>query len=237
MGIITFNGITSSTYDIQVETPPEYIMPERDYDVIHIPGRNGDIIVDKKSYTNVPRKYNIAVGSHTEAYSEMVNKISEWLHSANGYARLEDTYEPDYYRLAMYSEENEISNIYHQAGRTAITFNCKPQRFLKSGDTKLVRTTAGSIVNPTVQTALPIIEVKGTGSGVLTINGNTITISTIGGSITINSEIQDAYAGSINRNNHIILSAGFPVLNPGSNAISFSGGITSVEVTPRWWTV
>ena len=29
----------------------------------------------------------------------------------------------------------------------------------------------------------------------------------------------------------------FPKLVPGSNTISFSGGITSVEIIPRWWTI
>ena len=27
---------------------------------------------------------------------------------------------------------------------------------------------------------------------------------------------------------------GFPILRPGANAISFDGGITSIEVMPRW---
>lgn len=237
MGIITFNNIDSSFYDIQVESPPEYIMPERDYEVIHIPGRSGDIVIDKKSYKNVPRKYKIAVGSYTEAYDTQVQGISEWLHSASGYARLEDTYDPDVYRMAMYSEENEISNILNQAGRTTITFNCKPQRFLKAGEDVIKITAPGTIQNKTYQTALPIIDVKGTGAGVLTINGNPITIKSIAGNITINSEIKDIYSYTINSNDQVTLSKGFPILTPGDNTIEFSGGITSVEVIPKWWIV
>ena len=237
MGVITFNNIDSSFYNIQVESPPSYIMPERDYEVIHIPGRSGDIVIAKKSYKNVPRPYRIAVGSHTESYDTQVQGISEWLHSASGYARLEDTYEPDVYRMAMYTEENEISNIYNQAGRTTITFNCKPQRFLKAGDDVIKITASGTIQNKTYQTALPIIDVKGAGEGILTINGNPIEISSIAGNITINSEIQDVYSHTINSNDKVIFSKGFPVLTPGNNTIAFSGGITSVEVTPKWWIV
>lgn len=237
MGVITFNNIESDTYGIQVEIPPSYTMPERDYEVIHIPGRSGDIVIDKKSYKNVPRIYRIAVGSHTESYDTQVQRISEWLHSASGYARLEDTYDPDVYRMAMYSEENEISNIYNQAGRTTITFNCKPQRFLKDGDYVIKITASRTIQNKTYQTALPIIDVKGTGEGILTINGNPIEISSIAGNITINSEIQDVYSHTINSNDKVIFSKGFPILTPGGNTIEFSGGITSVEVTPKWWIV
>ena len=50
MGVIVFNGIPSTEYQIHVEKPPVYAMPERDYSVVHIPGRNGDIVVDSGSY-------------------------------------------------------------------------------------------------------------------------------------------------------------------------------------------
>jgi phage-related protein len=40
-----------------------------------------------------------------------------------------------------------------------------------------------------------------------------------------------------NRNSTITLNNGFPKLVPGENNISFSGGITSVEVIPKWWTL
>ena len=41
MGVITFNGITSSSVGVEVETFPNYVAPQKDYEVIHIPGRNG----------------------------------------------------------------------------------------------------------------------------------------------------------------------------------------------------
>lgn len=138
MGEIVFNGISSKEYDIQVEHPPGYQIPERDCDVIHVPGRNGDIVIDKGSYKNVERSYQIAVGSLDKDFIDLVNPISEWLHSGVGYCRLEDSYEPEYYRLAMFNENVEIDNIEFHGGRTTITFDCKPQRFFKSGDESIV---------------------------------------------------------------------------------------------------
>ena len=61
MGVIIYNGISSEEFAIQVEHPPGYETPEKDYEVTHIPGRNGDIYVDKGSYKNASRSYDICL--------------------------------------------------------------------------------------------------------------------------------------------------------------------------------
>lgn len=237
MGVIIFNGISSMDYHIQVEHPPSYEIPSKDYDITHVPGRNGDIFIDKGSYQNVGRSYEIAVGSLEMDFTKLANGISEWLHSASGYGRLEDSYEPDYYRLAVYEESVTIENILQHAGRVTVSFNCKPQRFLKSGEQSAVFTGVGQLFNPTGFQSLPIINVYGNGGGILGVGGYKVIISAIGSSITIDSEMQDVYSGTMNRNSSVTLSKGFPKLVPGNNEISFSGGITSVEVIPKWWTL
>ncbi len=237
MGIVMFNGISSLDYGIQVEHPPEYQAPARDYEVIHVPGRNGDLVIDNGSYQNVNRSYQMAIGDPQKDYTSMANVISEWLHSASGYARLEDSYEPEYYRMAMFQDEISVENIMQHAGRLTIDFNCKPQRFLKSGE-ELVKITGQTILyNPTGFNSLPCITVYGNGRGVLSIGMYTITISSINGSIVLDSEIQDVYRGTVNRNADVILNKNFPEFVPGENSIGWSGGITYVEVVPRWWTL
>lgn len=84
---------------------------------------------------------------------------------------------------------------------------------------------------------MPTIIVKGSGKGVLQIGKYTVTISDINSLVTIDCELQDAYNGTANRNSTITLSNGFPKLVSGTNSIAFSGGITSVEVIPKWWTL
>lgn len=237
MGVIIYNGLSSKDFGIVVEHPPNYELPERNYDTYHVPGRNGDVIVDLGSYNNVDRSYEIAVGDLDKWFPEMAMKVSAWLHSGSGYARLEDSYEASHYRLASYHESVSIENILFHGGRATIHFNCKPQRFLKAGDKKRTFKKAGIIHNPTSFSSEPIITVYGTGSGVLVIGGYTVTISDIGSTVVINSELQDAYKGAENRNPYVTLSSNFPRLVPGDNRISFSGGITSVEVIPKWWTL
>lgn len=239
MGVIIFNGIPSTNYGIHVETPPVYATPERDYEVVHIPGRNGDLVIDNGSYKNVTRKYSISVGEIDGNFTTLAAGVSEWLHSASGYARLEDSYESDYFRLAYYVADAEMENLFHQAGKMSIEFNCKPARFLKAGERAVPFTTDGSISNPTFQKSFPKLTVVVSGSGTLTIGDQTITISGLTNStrMVIDSELQDIYEeGSLtNLNSKVSLSDGFPLLSPGVNTITFTGSITSVEVIPRWW--
>lgn len=239
MGIIIFNGRSSKDYHIQVEHPPGYDFPERDYETVHVPGRNGDLIIDNGSYKNVDRKYEISVGSMDRLFPSMARDISAWLHSGAAYSRLEDSYEPEYYRMAAYVEEGNIENLLFHGARVEITFNCKPQRFLKTGDKKKKIKNLEVIKNPTFYDALPIVLVYG-GSNVGYVTFENTVINIMKGPknpIIINSEVQDVYDNdeSENRNSDVVLTNGFPVLKPGNNTISYSGDITSVEVIPKWW--
>ncbi|MBQ0142252.1 MAG: hypothetical protein KBT06_05555 [Prevotellaceae bacterium] len=170
MGVITYNGKSSSDFGIIVEHYPSYDIPEKDYDVVHVPGRNGDILIDKGSYQNVNRTYDLAVGSYEDdTYISLVRNLISWLCSSKGYTRLSDSYEPDCYRMAVYKDANTIENILNKAGRASITFDCKPQRFLLTGDVPVTFTAAGTISNPTLFDSKPIITITGSGYGTLII--------------------------------------------------------------------
>lgn len=183
MGVITFNGVTSTSVGIQVAHPPMYVYPEKDSEAVHVPGRNGDIIIDKESYKNVPREYEITVYDvdHPEwTYSQRMAKLSKWLHSATGYAKLSDTYDAGYFRKARYVEEaQEFENFVNQGGVGTITFDCRPERFLDSGAETITINKAASgdtieqIYNPTDEFSTPYIKIYGTtgtgnNSGILT---------------------------------------------------------------------
>lgn len=246
MGVIIYNGVSSRVIPIVVENPPDYTMAAKDYDVVHVLGKNGDVLIDNGSYQNVLRSYDIAFGSTMKKNSEMAAAVSEWLHSASGYARLEDSYEPDYYRMAYYQEEGDIENILNHLGRATINFNCMPQRFLKSGEKPIIfstdTSTSGKLYNPTKFEAFPLLTIKGNGSAIVTINGTDIAIREIGGTIVIDCELGEAYYNSTSKNDMISWGATqahrFPSLTKGlSNFNLSSGSIATVEVVPRWWTI
>lgn len=237
MGVIFFNGVSSEELGIVVEHPPNYEIAKRRYETIQVPGRNSDIIIDNNCFDNVDRTYDIAIGQEGGDFTVFASRLADWLSSGSGYCRLEDTYEPDYYKMAVMSDPGEVINILQQAGRTTVTFNRRPERFLKMGE-RFVDVYDGSILtNPTKYVAKPIIELSGSGNGSLTVGQRTIEIRNLVDGFIIDSELQEAYSDGINQNGNVIATDGLPILDAGENVISYSGGIKSVKISPRWWTI
>ena len=94
---------------------------------------------------------------------------------------------------------------------------------------------AGEIVNPTPFASAPLIKVIGNGSGTVTIGEKTISLSGISGYVFLDSDIQDAYKGLENKN--ASMTGDFLKIESGLQVVSFTGGITGLEITPRWWTL
>lgn len=161
MGNLKFNGKSTEELGLVIQTPPSYTFPERDMSSVHVPGRNGDLYIDNKCYQNAERSYAIAKGFKpgTKLYAN-AQEILSWLTSANGkYVRLEDSYDNEVYRLAMFNNSNSFVNYFDEATSIDVTFKCKPQRFLKSGENTLHYEGSSVIIeNITGYESLPSIE-------------------------------------------------------------------------------
>lgn len=228
-----YNGKSSREYGIVINEHTGYSSPERDFTTVEVPGMDGDLTLDNGRYKNIIMTYKCGIAN---GFAAKISAMRAWLCSNIGYHRLEDSYHPDYYRIARISGTMEPTSFARaRAGQFDIQFDCKPQRFLKSGEESYTFTGTGKIVNPTLYNALPLIRVYGTGT--LGIGSTTITISAANTYTDIDCAIQDAYKEATNCNGNIVLNSGnFPVLKPGENGISLSG-ISRIELTPRWWTI
>jgi phage-related protein len=228
--MITFNGKNSDEYKIIVEHYPSFTVPKRSYKTVSVPGRSGDICIDNGRWENVTTKYKIALDGHSVGYAAAYDLAAEFI-GQTGYQRLEDTYDTSVYRLAMVSNDTEIENHLMEMGRGTLEFDCMPQRWLKIGETPVTLSAEGTITNPTLEYAKPLITV--TGTGVLSVNGTIVTINKNETTITLDCEAEDAYTGVENKNGDIFIDD-FPTLQPGVNAIIPADQMT-VEITPRWW--
>ncbi len=250
MGNLVFNGTSTVELGVHIQTPPSYEYTSKKYDVVSIEGRNGDLIIDKMSYRNVFKKYNMALGfTKNSSFEINAKKIVDWLLSAKGYARLEDTYEPDYYRMAMIQDQGELPNIYDQATVFEVSFYCKPQRFLKSGECIKEVPSLGTflkIINPTKHIALPKIIIDGDGLKLHFYAGNdyadpvtqTCIESSYNSEFTMDCELEDCYTVTDFVNNYVSVSDGFPKLYPGVNWVMAEGDVVrNIKIQPRWWTL
>ncbi len=233
--MIWFAGKSSDDVGVVVEYSPRPTRPLKKYEVMSVAGRNGDILFEQDAYENYVQTYEVYVRAQRNRLHYAANAVAEWLYAPKGYQRLEDSYDLDHYRLAYYVGALDIEGVLNTFGRATLEFNCKPQRYLKSGEAALPAITATStLVNPTEFPARPLITVYGSGTGALAIGDYTVSFTDINSYVTLDCETQNAYKNTVNRNLYISTNE-FPKLDAGESEISFSGGITSVVIVPRWW--
>lgn len=233
---INYAGQDLKDFGVYISGSGTFDAPERDVKTVAIPGRNGELTLDNGRYKNIKVKYPAFI------YKEFANNaegLREWLLSQKGYQRLEDTYNPDEYRLARYSGGFNVKPLDELvAGNFDLVFDCKPQRFLKSGEEYMSVSNGDQLLNPTLMTALPLLYVSIGGSGThsVQINSDTVTISAFGG-VIIDCELQEAYSSldpTLNFNQYITLSNGkFPSLIAGVNSIAIVN--CTLQIMPRWW--
>lgn len=228
--LFIYNGKSSLDFDMHIAKVNQYDGAERDTEEIEVAGRNGTLTIDKGRFKNIEISYSmytIDVGN--------ANDFKAFLKSSVGYHRLEDSFNPEYFRLAKYTRAFEMRADVDNNGAFDVVFNCDPRRFLKSGENVILMSSNSGIYNPTYFEAKPLIRAYGTGS--FTINDITVTITSANEYTDIDCEIMDAYKGATNCNGNIRTTDNkFPVFRSGQNNITLNG-VTRLEITPRWWTV
>lgn len=190
----TFDGIDSKTYGVYISGDAAFNAPERDVEMIEIPGRNGAFALDNGRFHNITVTYPAGLFGDTESdFAAGINALRNALASRKGYCRLEDDYNPDEYRMAVYKSGLEVDVASLESGQFNIVFECKPQRFLKSGETEQAITSGGTITNPTLFEARPLLQVWGYGN--IDINGELISIfNSVIGDVTLAQTVRTGYA-------------------------------------------
>ena len=162
---IIFGGVDSADFGIYISGEGVFDAPKRAVEVIQVPGRNGAITIDQGYYENIRVTYpafNYEVD--LETFSNQLEAFRNAICSQIGYQRLTDTIHPDEYRMAVYYEGLEIKPImYNTAATFDIVFDCKPQRWLVSGEEIQTVANNGTLKNPTLFDSSPLLAVNGYG--------------------------------------------------------------------------
>lgn len=226
--MIVYNGRNLYDFGCRVASGTVGNSPERVVETVEVPGRNGTLTIDGGRFRNNTLTYHCYI---KENISQNIQGLRAYLLAQSGYKRLEDTRNPEEYRLARYINGFTIDQWDRVGGAFDLVFDCDPRRFLKTGED--VIDTPTILMNPTEFKAKPLLRAYGTGS--IALNDYTITITNADTYTDIDLETMNAYKGSTNKNSFVSIpdGAGF---EPGENNISLSG-ITKLEITPKWWTI
>ena len=193
---LTYDGVDSSDFGVFISGEGVFDAPARRGEMISIPGRNGSLFMDEGVFENIEIEYPAFIGTgYEELFRTRLGEFRSALTSRGNYKRLTDTYHPDEFRLGVYREGLEVEPIHiTRAGGFTLKFDCKPQRFLISGETALTFFESGPITNPTLFESSPLIGVTGNGMVSIGKNGEyRFTVSDNTGTIWIDSEIMEAY--------------------------------------------
>lgn len=250
MGIITFNGKSSSSFGIAVERYPSPNRPARRGTVLQIPGRNGNLVIEDGTYENVTLKFDVYLSAEPANLYDRAAAVADWLLGSSGYQRLTTEYEPDIFRLARFAGPLDIEAILNSHGRSTLEFDCYPQRFDALGhvysDYGSLSSGSAAITNTGIMIAKPMIKVTGKGNVVLDFSsaatGNTTEVdfafsTSKTETIILDCDLHDAYyEDGSNANAAVSFSNAeaslpesadyfyptFPELTPGSNTVSLS---------------
>ena len=88
------------------------------------------------------------------------------------------------------------------------------------------------ITNPGTVASEPVVTVYGSGTITLMIGMTLVDLENIDGSITLDTPLQEAYKGLDSLNS--AMNGDFPLLQAGTNAVSWTGNVSRVEIQPNW---
>ena len=216
----TFDGRSSREFGVYTTGNGVFNAPERAVEMISIPARNGDYALDLGHFENIEVTYRCGIVADNETdFAEAVSDFRNWLCSRRGYCRLQDEYNTDEFRMGIFKNVVNVDHDGLQTGEFDVTFDCKPQRWLTSGETETEITSGDSITNPTLFASSPLLEVEGYGT--IDLGGQDIEINNdvMGNVLLVEQKerpaqsIQATFATDLlNNNDTFIVDASFQML-------------------------
>lgn len=187
----TFGGVDSRTYGLYTSGSGRFTMATREYELVSVPGRSGDIALGGRRISNFDIVYpcvmvpvNGRYGNYNtlqEAFFALRNALL----SVNGYAELRDSYTSGAYYHGIFMGDIDMDSTRKMdAGEVELEFSCKPQRFLDATSSVAIQSSGTVLLQTNGHRGYPIITVKGTGSF-------TFWSGTIAQSITISQNFAD----------------------------------------------
>lgn len=218
-----WNGVRSTEYGIYVSEQPPITMPLERTSQITVPGRPGTL-----TKTEGEDVYDdlLLTAQCVMKDGARIPEIMKWL---KGSGKVTFANRPGGYYKGRISNQIPFDKVLR--GREnrafAVNFRCGPF-WCVSDEEEITLTASGTVENEGSVYAEPVITVTGTGDGILMVGETMVELSGLTGSITIDSELQEAYDGMTSMNN--AMGGEFPRLAVGSNGISWTGGITEVRI-------
>ena len=221
-----WKGVDIATKGLLALTQPEPQTPEMEVEIFPIEGSDKSEVVEKgyRPYT-LPVKFAIF---DPDTY---LDSAMEFLRGSGALISDDDTAK---YWNAQIIKSSKFERMMPSSKirESVVEFFVKDPYRYKVGETDTTITSPGNVTNAGTVNSLPLLKITGTGTVVITIGGHSFTYE-FGAEpyVNIDSEAEDAYYLTAKKNFN--MTGAFPYLTPGVNAISWTGTVTQLIITPR----
>lgn len=230
----SFKGIRNDSLDVRLLSMPTRPHPARKGEFKEIPGKNGSVWQDQGAYEN------IVIPVHCIAPdNDKIDGVNAWL-SAEGDLIFGDEPSRAYHAIVVQNFDRSNRSQFLRGQEFTVSFDCGPFRYEASPVADIsIGTTGTAIINPGTWASAPLLTINGTGDGTLMIGNDTLIFNDLAGYIVVDCDAKIAYTGGTSDTDPIVLATqhltgDWPQIQPGTSFVSFTGGIQSVVITPRW---
>ncbi|OUB99412.1 phage tail protein [Bacillus thuringiensis serovar medellin] len=214
----------ASSYGLGLVGRPMIPTAKQKVEHLEIPGRHGSL-TKKGAYENVPFKVKFNM-LERENIKPFIRRAKPWLLQGRTLFFTDD----EVYRKIKHVEMGDITTEIEEHGEFEVDFTLDPFEYTEDVNLKL--TEPGIFYNPGTIESEPKFWIVGNGTLRITINDVSFQVKDVNGSVVVDSEVLEAYTGTIPMNSKMI--GEFPIFKIGENKIDWSGNIQFMSIRPRW---
>lgn len=216
------NGVDLEQEGVKVIKLPPIQLSTKRVEKKEIDGRDGNL-TEENGYINDTKNVEADyIGNNPLKLLSILNNANEVV-----FGNIADRY----YKCRIDNQIPMDQVIENQLYNFLISFDCQPFGYLLEGKKPIELIKPSTIYNgKATYKSKPIITIYGSGPATLNINGKAFSITSIGGKISLDSELEEIYEGK----GQYFESDNFPILQIGENSISWTGNISKVEIIPNW---
>jgi len=231
--MFTYKGRRSSDMHLRVLNDVQFTSPSRDVNLIQVPGRDGDLVMDNGRFESVIRTIPCRLEAPANRnVEELIMDVNNWLIDDGNFHEFTWDNDPGFRYLARVEGDVMSQRMLSSFGRTAIDFRLHPVKYLVSSLEERPVMNGTSIENRFSMDAKPVIRIVGSGNIRLMIGGRELLLEGIDGGCIVNSETQTITSLDGQRVLFSHMFSPFPVLRPGNNVMTFPSNV-QVFVAPR----
>lgn len=231
---VIFNGISSMDIGPEgliIEQLPDELKPARNVEEVSIPGRDGTVYEDLGGYETYRTSMKI------NCNGAQLSDVYAWL---DGEGWLTTSENPEFMRSVAFYEQIKDQRFRAGACYDSITIPLVAQPYKYKVNQQLL-----TITQPTVfsgegnKKAKPVLAITGSGDITLMVNGASVMIADLDGTIILDCDTETPYSETDGvktfRGRMItVIDNEWPRLDPDTNSINWTGSISQITIDP-WW--